>query len=78
MEEKPNQGDNHKDGDKAKGGTSRKEPSKPAENAITNANDLKSFGNLNRLRNIDKKKVETDLLSKVSKSSPAVILFFRL
>ena len=65
--------DNPKQNEKGKGGA-RKEP---VGKVVTNANDLQSFGNLNRLRNIDKnKKVETDLLSKTSKSSPSLVFSF--
>jgi DNA-directed RNA polymerase III subunit RPC4 len=54
-----------------KAGAQKKETNnKPTEKVVTNANDLQSFGNLNRLRSVDKnKKVETELLSKTSKPS---------
>jgi DNA-directed RNA polymerase III subunit RPC4 len=58
-------------------GTPKKEQ-QPAGKVVTNANDLQSFGNLNRLRNIDKtKKVETELLNKNPKSSPSSGLQFK-
>lgn len=59
---------------KGKGKTPQKSESQ--QQKVVNANDTSSFGNLNRLRNIDKtKKVESELLTlKTTKSTPSLSL----
>jgi hypothetical protein len=58
-----------------KGKERKPKPDSQQQQKVVNANDTSSFGNLNRLRNIDKsKKVETDLL-KTAKSAPSQVFF---